>query len=311
MVDGMPRLSPAQNSFVQAVQHLPYRNFGGGTYSQMYFEKYLRKPHYDAYILESLVDKIVVDKKEIIIDFGGGVGMLSLMLHSKGFQKIVLVDHNKEACEFAKSMFKHLEIPIQVICGSQNDLPKLAGALVSRDVVEHIYDFPQFLVQQIETKKIKQFVFGTSANPHNLLRRRYFKKVHQKAEKEYFELRKRHFKKQGLTAQQSKEMAMKTKGAWLKEGDIEQKQKTQYSSNTCHPKTGNWAERLERISWYRDIVRDNKKWCFSVTFLRWNDWENHWWKKIIFACINKTNDLLNYKFLAPYLIYTYQNEQYN
>tara|TARA_X000000950_G_scaffold114859_1_gene144398 strand:- start:8734 stop:9657 length:924 start_codon:yes stop_codon:yes gene_type:complete len=307
----MSRLTETQKKFVKVVHKLPFDQFSKSQYALDYFKSYLQKTHYEAYILDALVNEIECPNTFDVVDFGGGIGMLSLMLHIKGYSNIVMVDHNSEACNFAKNMFKHLHIDVLVLCGSQKEIPSNSSILIARDVVEHIYDFPNFLYREIEQGKLKEFVFGTSANPHNLLRKRYFKNIHKKAEEEYYGMRKSYFEKKGMSDETALTKAKITKGLRFCDFENDLKINTTYSSNTCHPETGNWAERLEKISWYAQIIDDYKTWKFSVGLLNWNNRENALWKKIVFSIINWINAVLKSQTLAPYLIFTYRkNEKY-
>jgi hypothetical protein len=213
---------------------------------------------------------------KVLCDYGGGTGLLGLLAKECFDCEVLYVDTYPEACRDVKVIASALNLSIdRVIQGDVNALIRSEGSkpevMVSLDVVEHIYDLAQFFQKTRESFPEIIQVHNTSANVYNVLKRKYFKKIHHQCEWEgdpdnlketdhrepFFQLRydwiQKHY--HSINHEATHALAMITRGItfkdmesfvflWLDGQRHVDPYKDKYLHNTCDPNNGNWAERL-------------------------------------------------------------------
>lgn len=271
-------------------------------YGARYFKTLLKNAAYNVQLSAILLEKVIdITKKSpgeiALIDYGGGLGITGLLAKKAGFKSILYVDIYDIVKEDAQKIGQYLGLSSdRYIDGDMDRVIKAgieADALVSRDVVEHIYDLTLFFNQCAAVPGLNTLVHNTSANIYNVLLKSYFNKIHFKAEYQqirdkqsvkkgesqmgYFYARKEIIEKEfpymdpGLVS----ELSRLTRGyhredilgevKWYMESEKvktgERNMGVTHPTNTCEPYTGNWAERLLTFGEYRSYAQP-----FSLTF---------------------------------------------
>ena len=266
-------------------------------YSRNYFNTLLKSLAYNIQLSAILLEKVVAETKKnpeelSIVDYGGGIGITSLLAKAAGFKKVYYIDIFKPVYVDSQRIGHILGMPAdQYIHGDIDDLVPIANdanALISRDVVEHIYDLDHFFRKCRQMTDCVYMAHNTSANIYNILLKSYFNKIHLKAEFEiiretskiksgesetgYLEARKRIIANNFplLSTEMVGNLATRTRG--LNRNDIIKATNAAinegvelpailHPTNTCEPETGNWAERLLTFEEYRSFAKG-----YSVSF---------------------------------------------
>jgi len=227
----------------------------------------------------------------ILVDYGGGSGVMSLLAKEMGIGTVVYSDIYGVSCHDVECLGKAIALPIDhIVCGDLGELLSYVKthrieprSITSYDVLEHIYDVEDHF-QKLPGLSSKPFrlVYGSGANIEN---QQYVKKVSTKQiaeENEDREMIWGHKKRDTLRAYvnvrkeiitnyaaelhpgQVDELALRTRGLieegilectdeYLKTGNISYK--IDHPTNTCDPYTGNWCEHLMDLEWIQEIVK--------------------------------------------------------
>jgi len=214
-----------------------------------------------------------------LIDYGGGFGLMACLAKEAGIPLVAYNDIYEPWCVEARIIGQALGCEADAyVCGDLGSVlsflksrPATDVALVSINVIEHIYDFNQFLGECVDlSSKQVTLVLSTSANPMNPIVRRRHHRQHLRWEfqdrpkpagegrdswRAYHTLRREIIQgfDPSLTPAELDNLASATRG--LFKDDIEkcvkEYQQTgkitvspEHSTNTCDPFTGNWEERL-------------------------------------------------------------------
>ena len=273
-----------------------------------------------------------------IVDYGGGAGLISLLAKEMGVGKVIYNDIYDISCRDAQLLSKEIELEADsFICGDINEVIDFfdesafrPDAIVSFDVIEHIYDIEGYL------KQLPQFpsdswriVFGSGANGASpILKRRYTKaQIHcgtqtreatwgrkkRDSLKAYIDIRKDIIKQKApqLDTRTIYELAIKTRGRikqdieWHVEEFLERGKisyKPDHPTNTCDPITGNWAEHLMNTEWLESILNEAGFTAKTISGY-WGETGNALTKSITIL-LNSTISLLRNKALAlsPYYV---------
>lgn len=257
-------------------------------YTRKYLGNYLKRLHYGVETAAYLIAQAsAVSGKSIkdlsIIDHGGGSGITSLFARLCACKAVYYQDIFEVSVRDAGITATELGLKADAyFCGDEFLLKGLhADAVVSRNVIEHVYN-PSALL--LDLKRLKNpklcLVFATTANLSNPATRLYtrrlqrkietrgFRSVHGKGsdtQEAFFEIRKRALQEAfpdisktrlDLLAKQSRGFLIDNFIHDLKnkdEGHIPEPIKDAY--NTCNPINGNWAERLNPVDEYREWFR--------------------------------------------------------
>jgi len=125
-----------------------------------------------------------------LVDYGGGSGVLSFLAKESGIGTVIYCDIYDVSCKDARTLSQMLGINLDhVVCGDVDELVSyLFGnnicihAVVSYDVLEHIYDL-KYHFQRLATLQ-GEFcvVYGSGANIRNPYVRRRLQRIHFEAE---------------------------------------------------------------------------------------------------------------------------------
>ena len=261
-------------------------------YCKRYLDHLLFHSQYYLTIYADVLDKTrqYADKpasQVSLADFGAGNGLLGIFAKFCGFKKVFLCDVDADFIEAAQVVAGILNISIDGF--TTGDIDKLQvvlknetiDAMVGTDVVEHIYNLDDFFAGVKAMNNNMVTVFTTASNPDNFIKVRKLKKFQVKDEwvggdpgdfvlagsqkhEAFLVMREKIITSSfpEITAAEIKQLAMLTKG--LKQEDILHVVKSYLttgllpviktdSTNTCHPITGSWTERILPIDSYRKI----------------------------------------------------------
>lgn len=228
----------------------------------------------------SLAHKDSSLKDFVLVDHGGGVGLLSLLAREAGVGTVIYNDIYDVSCRDAQTIAKALSLEADAYV--HGDIDELLAflqarglsvdAIVSNNVIEHIYDIETFMQKlRLLSQDALAVVFASSANAHNPRVVRKVRKMH--LEHEYADRSKvwghkerdtlkgyLHARREIIAAHDPsldhevvEWLAKATRG--LTKDDIlrcvEEYKSTRsisyrpdHPTNTCDPYTGNWCERL-------------------------------------------------------------------
>jgi 2-polyprenyl-3-methyl-5-hydroxy-6-metoxy-1,4-benzoquinol methylase len=242
-------------------------------------------------VLEIALESVNRNPKELsILDYGGGVGLQSMLAKELGIGKVYYNDIFEGSCLDAKILAASCDLPAddyihgdaKEVVDFLNRLEKGIDSIVSYDVIEHVYDveanFKTFA--ELDTAP-RNFVYGSGANIKNPFYVHQVSKSHQMVElvnrsrekghkdrdstSSYLEIRKEFILSlgQALTQEEVERLAIQTRGLILKDIDrvITQYCKTgdityspKHPTNTCDPNTGNWCEQLLDFEWLESVA---------------------------------------------------------
>ena len=257
-----------------------------------------------SYILAwSLAKSAVPTNKFSLIDYGGGSGMLSLLAKELGLGTVIYNDIYDISCRDAQQIAKSLGVEADYyVHGNIDDVLLFlkknnfnCNAIVSYDVIEHIYNVEDFFNKvSFLTNAPIAIVMSSGANVFNpFIRKKLMKK---QVELEYKDQEKKwgHKERDCLKAylRVRKEMILeylKDFNTTLSENETEQLVKNTrgmikskirkcvedylktgnfppppvHPTNTCDPYTGNWAEHLMDPFYLANIL-SNKGFTVSI-----------------------------------------------
>jgi len=206
-----------------------------------------------------------------------------------GFGKVSINDIDEHFLTASNVLAKQMNIDIHhFILGDLDDvkkieLPEKINALVATDLIEHIYDLDKFVATMANLNPELISVFTTGSNPKNYFKVRQLMKLQLRdeliggnaddallfghdAHESYFKIRENIIKDFAPELDENiiLKLAKLTRGK-NKSDIIDAVKKFQatkelplsinHPSNTCHPETGSWTERLVTISTYKSIFR--------------------------------------------------------
>jgi ribosomal protein S18 len=318
------------------ISHLDIENLAISNYNKGYLKRYQQNIDFylDAYcqLLSRAISKL--DKpinQSIILDYGGGSGILSLLAVTLGFKKVIYNDLYEVSVDDFKTTSQQLEIDIyQYITGdigeviellkNSNDAPDL---ICSFDVLEHIYDLKEWFKQLKGFNHTFYLFFKTSANGYNPIIKKRLQKMQFDAEyhsksvdkdwkeidlhKSFLEERKKIIAKHFTQLSQEEIINLATQTRGLRENDINKeisyfissgkmRYKMIHPTNTCDPYTGNWVEK----------IIDVKKLCSYINTLGFHchisnsyySYSNNKWLNLPKYILNLTIRLLGKKNLV-------------
>ena len=279
-------------------------------YNQQYYKRYLHKLDYSLYLTCHLIE--IADQQgrfNKVIDLGGGIGFQSAFLASLGRDWEV---HYLDADEasFRSAQLLNAQIDLKNIHYHQGELTVLEDLLdqdcliISRDVIEHIYDLKSFFKL---SAKAGFNVHNTAAIKDSWLRAREFEAIHRRAELEgnpsatiksrdnrqsYFGMRLDLIRssKPDLAPEHQQAMAEASRGLALE--DLKHYIQTEeypeghlslLGTNTCDPLTGNWAERTLSKTQY-GLLAGNLE--LAIHYPKYNLLDNQSSRKALLSILN-------------------------
>lgn len=288
-------ISSARTRLYDKLARLDLAASGLSEYNQRYLkDKFVNMKGvlrlYGRLIHLSLRNSPVPLEDRVLVDYGGGCGLISLLALETGVGNVVYNDIYDVSCVDVGLLSGHLGLSLNhVVCGDATELVSYLrenalspDAITSYDVLEHIYDVEShFRTLGTLTDARFRVVYATSANIANplyvhLVRKRQIQAEHETRKKKwghkesdtlqaYHDLRKGMISSYApdLAAGQVEALVRSTRG--LIRRDIERcvdefraQGRISYSpdhpTNTCDPCTGNWCEHLIRFDWLKEIL---------------------------------------------------------
>lgn len=260
------------NAFLKVLQQVDAKRVSDHPYCIEYFNQIRKNGKYFLTIYHRVLDTVIkrcnrpTDQIRLI-DYGCGNGVLGLYARFCGFQQVWLADHDAEFAAAAKRLSELLDLSVEVKRANIEQLhPERADALVATDVIEHMYRLPDFFqsLQKINPEMVT--VFTTASNPENPWVVKKIKSLQWKDEHEgntgrglsgdahppYRSMRAAFIKQYINHPEDIEALVYATRG--LIHEDILKaihdflQDKTLSTpapeSNTCHPETGSWTERI-------------------------------------------------------------------
>jgi 2-polyprenyl-3-methyl-5-hydroxy-6-metoxy-1,4-benzoquinol methylase len=232
-----------------------------------------------AWALAPLLDFMEM-RQVVMVDYGGGVGDLSLLAREAGVGTVVYTDIYDVMCRDARRIARSLGLEadhyvagdINVLLSFVQEKECSCHAVVSYDVLEHMYDVEEFLmkVPGLSSGNLV-LALASAANPKNPLIERRLRKLQHKMEfigtvrtegedprdtpLAYRPLRRALIAERAgnLRPEEMDLLAARTRG--MRISDIEKALEAykasrtlppvaEHPTNTCDPFTGNWCEQF-------------------------------------------------------------------
>lgn len=245
-------------------------------YNKFYLKKHQTHLDYNLQINGEILRNALEQKSQLdtICDYGAGTGLLGFLAQESWGCEVIYADIYPSACKDLPIIAAALDLTFfKVVEGDIETLNQLnlnqIDALVSRDVIEHIYDLKAFFNSGYSLNPNLIQVHNTAANVYNIFRKKEFKQIHYNCEwvgddtnlketdtKAAFYTQRLNIigdKYPYISEETRVLLAKNTRG--LAGIDIENAvdahlagesyyEKDKYPFNTCDPTNGNWAERL-------------------------------------------------------------------
>ncbi len=252
-------------------------DLGISEYSQMYLNTKLQSLPRALARAVYIINSVQGGNGRCLIEYGGGIGLLSMLAKRMG-ATVVYNDIYGVSCRDARTVARAVSTEADhYVEGGIDELVEFcmqhgiaADAVVSQDVLEHVYDIDDFL-SKLHLISHGTMMHTSGANVFFPPSVRELAKTHVKAETEDRERKWGHKERDclrafskvratiigdyvpSLGADEVRELATRTRG--LAGRDIlksvkrclatrEYPETIEHPTNTCDPYTGNWAERL-------------------------------------------------------------------
>ena len=308
---------------IQQIKEIDFNQLEISEYNRQYIHRLL--PHLE-YYFQTYINALSsfsseMQKGQLIVDFGGGHGFLSLFLKSLGYS-VIYCDHNPLSVSTITLLKEKLGFgPDYIIEGSSDELNEfcrqnqlIPSRLIATDLIEHVYDLSVFFNELKQINSSFEMVFTTGSNPLNFYKCSVLRKEMQKEEKTYLIQRKEYIENNhsDLNEIQIQQLAYLTRGktysdiqkavVLFKETNI-YPQPSSDIYNTCAPETGNWEERILSLKEYQQIAA---KEGFQIKFRAgfYNDKRAGFCKSFLSQLLNffiKHSGKLGF-ILAPYIL---------
>lgn len=209
----------------------------------------------------------------VLMDYGAGIGTMFLLAKLIGIGQVVYNDYNPVNLKAGKSLCTALNIPVDffIVGDHSQTFQELkeknvsCDIILSRNVVEHIYDLKDFYQQARQLQPKALIYFSTTANYHNPVNRIYHQRIHRNYEQNYLAKRKEIIRQLHPAAQNAeverlgkatRGLAMTDFGRAVKDYFASKKlpDPSIHYSNTANPENGIWAEHLIKKQDYQNII---------------------------------------------------------
>lgn len=248
-------------------------------YSRAYLQKTLDMLPYFEMFYESMLRCVQQQTPNLplntlhCVDLGGGNGLLSCFLLFKQVARVTYIDIYDGAALDAQVLADVLQLKAhEYRVGDHTVIPKQAQAILSVDVIEHIYNLEEYVRYTALHHAQACQVHCTGANPYNPVINRRLMKVQQENEyvgrkavyghkprdtqQPYREVRRQLIQEKwgaklsheelnllvDATRGQNKADLLGSTQKYLQTGVVPTRLK--HPTNTCDPLTGNWSEHL-------------------------------------------------------------------
>ncbi|MBS1511112.1 MAG: 50S ribosomal protein L11 methyltransferase [Bacteroidetes bacterium] len=306
-------------------------------YCRQYLEHLLQHRQFYLRIYAEVLNRLqqhcaVPKEKMILVDYGAGNGMLGIFARYCGVGTVYINDINEVFVRAAKELAAMMQVDVKgFITGDAADIARslhgqIPNAVAGTDVIEHIYNLPDFFSQLHKLNPKLVTVFTTASNTDNPFKNRRLKQLQRKDEYEggapgdytlfgevatepFVVIREKMITAiaHSLSKEETALLVQHTRG--MRKEDIEQAVKNYVTekklppllphlTNTCDPVTGSWTERLLTTEEYNAIYA---KAGFHCCF--YNGFYNAWcggMKGLIMQTANAGITMLG-KYLAPFI----------
>ena len=225
--------------------------------------------------LEKVLEMCGLSPEEIIIvDYGGGHGLLSILAKKLGFNKVIYIDYNADALHTVQVLSDILGVAPDVMLQGDvtvlrewcNDNKVKPNALLAMDVIEHIYVLDEFFSELHSISDKMKMVFTTASTPFNKRVVRRLRRAMQEDElgtttrKGFWQKRRDYLQElhPDMSERELDYWADNTRGLIYE--DVERAVESQSPNllldpdNTCDPANGSWTERILPIDDYRQLL---------------------------------------------------------
>jgi 2-polyprenyl-3-methyl-5-hydroxy-6-metoxy-1,4-benzoquinol methylase len=249
----------------------------------------------------------------VVMEYGAGLGSLFLLAKMIGCKTVVYNDILDDMVVAAKIISDHLNIPIDIFIGGDhkktiaelNAKDVECDIILSRNVIEHIYDLDDFYGDMARGQKQALIYFSTTANYNNPGMAVFHKRMHQRMELIYGASRREMVKKHFPHANDEEldKVNAATRGLAMEDLERAFQQYKQnkslpnpdiHGTNTCDPENGNWAEHFISLSDYKKII-ESKGYKFSVLPAFWDTHYGSFVKDLFGKTMNFITRLLGNK----------------
>jgi 2-polyprenyl-3-methyl-5-hydroxy-6-metoxy-1,4-benzoquinol methylase len=286
----------------------------------------------------SLNDSHISPEHFVLVDYGGGSGLISFLAAEMGIGTVIYNDIYDVSCMDVRHLSNTLGLTLDhIVCGDVDELASYLhknsisiNAITSYDVLEHIYDVEShFRNLSCLSDSTFRIIYASGANIANPRYVRHVKKKQIEAEYKNREKKWGHKERDSLRAfldvrknmiseyapdlnfEIVEQLARSTRG--LIQRDIEKcvdefrlqgsiTYHIDHPTNTCDPYTGNWCEHLMDFEWLEQILKNEG---FSVQIVpgRYNTYEP-FLKKSVKVFFNAVIQLFGrwVMFIAPYYV---------
>lgn len=326
-------LSKAINSKAEEL-YLLLSNFDAATLQTSdFFKEYFDNHHLgrrlifsiqsSAHILYQAIKKSNKKVEDLnIVDYGAGLGTLFMLGSMLGVKRFVYNDHLSEWKNNAELICKTFKMFItNYVVGDIKNVIDYANSdgfkfdiVVSRNVIEHIYNLPDFYKAIYQHNPTAIIYSTTTANCHNPATRIQHILYHRKIENKYYSvLRKKTIQQlhPELSEEQLTELTALTRGKALSDFSeaidnyLQHKPVTPVpylKTNTCDFENGVWVEHLLSKKTYTEIINTaGFKLEYSAGF-----WDTNYKNSLINFCTKILNKVIilmgdNGYLIAPFI----------
>jgi len=306
------------------IRKIDFNQLDISDYNRRYIQKIIPHIHYYFKIYNQAIFARHCEEEarsNLIVDFGGGHGFLSLFLKSLGYH-VIYCDINPLSVKTVSLIKEKIGFgPDYMIAGSVSELKQFCldnqlkpDELIATDLIEHVYDLQDFFRQLQQINPNFEMVFTTGSNPENPYKCRQLRRYMIQEEKVYFAKRKKFIQTNAPHLSETEINALAKLSRGKIEPDIlkvlDSYRKTgkfppppDDAFNTCDPETGNWTERILSLKTYEQLASEAG---FQATFAPgfYNNLSPRRGFRQVFRLINfciRKSGKFGFKF-APYLL---------
>lgn len=225
----------------------------------------------------------------ILMDYGGGMGSLFLLAGMIGCRKVIYNDILEDMTAAARILCSYLGVPVNVFIAGDytatiaelNKQGIQCDIILSRNVIEHIYDLDRFYAEMAAGQPQALIYFSTTANFQNPAMLWYHKRLHARAERDHNRPKREAIIRKALPALEGamlEKLALATRG--LAAGDLERAIENyrqngilpdpdMHYTNSCDPENGLWYEHIIPVRDYRQII-ESKGYRLTVLPAFWD-----------------------------------------
>ncbi len=276
--------------FCRLLQNVTATTISPNNYCQNYLQHLLTHKNYYLKIYATVLDAMLTESdlpinQLTVLDFGTGNGLLALFAKYCGCKKVYACDTDRDFLAAAEVLSKQLNIRVEkFIAGGLKEVKDSLNqadlsAVISTDVIEHIYDLKDFMNSMCEINPAMISVMTTASNPENKWKVRELRKLQIRDETlgysgnnieteghpSFLNLRKKIISEadKELTAENLNLLAVATRGL-IKKDILKAKEEFLKMGvlpipadefNTCHPVSGSFTERIVSFTYYENVYK--------------------------------------------------------